>query len=156
MLGVHSFHFLCKRRTCGKEFSSKVALVKHGLCHQLPRYRCTICGSGFRFQYQLKDHSNTHTNFQIKCHYPRCGRVYKSKSKYKRHYKIHSKEFQEYTCTMCGKRCSAKKNLDEHMDLHRDILRFQCENCSKKFRWHSSLSKHMKCKHPQPSPFRSL
>ena len=60
VLGVHSFHFLCKRRTCGK-FSSKAALVKHGLCHQLPRYRCTICGTWFRFQYQLKGHSNTHT-----------------------------------------------------------------------------------------------
>ena len=65
--GVHSFRFLCKKRTCGKEFSSKSALVKHGLCHQLPHYRCTLCGSGFQFQYQLKDHSNTHTHFQIKC-----------------------------------------------------------------------------------------
>ena len=59
--GVHSFCFLCKRRICGKEFSSKAALVKHALCHQLPCYRCTICGSGFQFEYQLKDHSNTHT-----------------------------------------------------------------------------------------------
>ena len=59
--GVHSFCFLCEKRTCGKEFSSKAALVKHGLCHQLPHHRCTLCGSGFQFQYQLKDHSNTHT-----------------------------------------------------------------------------------------------
>ena len=58
--GVHSFHFLCKKRTCDKEFSSKAALVKHGL-HQLPCYRCTLGGLGFQFQYQLKDCSNTHT-----------------------------------------------------------------------------------------------
>ena len=58
---MHSFHFLCKKRICGKEFSSKVALVKCGLCHQLPHYRCTLCGLGFHFQYQLKDHSSTHT-----------------------------------------------------------------------------------------------
>ena len=105
------------------------ALVKHGLCHQLPRYRCTLCGLGFQFQYQLKDHSNTHTNFQIKCRYPRCRRDYKSESEYKRHYEVHTTEFREYTCTTCGKSCSTKKNLDEHMALHRDILRFQCESC---------------------------
>ena len=115
---THSI-FLCKRRTCGKEFSSKVALDKHALCHKSPCYRCTLCGSGFQFQYQLNNHSNMYTNFQIKCHYPRCGRVYKSESEYKRHYKVHSREFQEYTCTTCGKCCPAKKNLDKHMALHR-------------------------------------
>ena len=156
MLGVHSFCFLCKRRTCGKEFSSKAALDKHALFHKLPHYRCTLCGFGFQFQYQLNNHSNMHTNFQIKCRYPRCGRVYKSESEYKRHYKVHGREFQEYTCTTCGKRCSAKKNLDGHMALHRDILRFQCENCGKKFRWCSSLSKHMKCRHPHPSPLQII
>ena len=93
-----------------------------------------------------------HTNFQIKCWYPRCRRVYKSESEYKRHYKVHTTEFQDYTCTTCGKSCSIKKNLDKHMALHRDILRFQCKNCGKKFRWRSSLSIHMKCKHPPTPP----
>ena len=156
MSGVHSFHFLCKKRTCGKKFSSKVALIKHGLCHQLPHYRCTLCGSGFQFQYQLEDHNNTHTNFQIKCQYPRNRRVYKSESEYKRHYKVHTTEFQEYTCTTCGKSCSNKKNLDKHMALHRDILRFQCESCGKKFRLHSSLSIYMKCKHPPSLPLLQI
>ena len=96
--------------------------------------------------------THTHTNFQIKCHYPKCGRVYKSESEYKRHYKVHSREFQEYICTTCGKCYSEKKNFDEHMALHGDILRFQCVNCSKKFRCCSSLSKHVKCRHPQPLP----
>ena len=81
-----------------------------------------------------------------------CRRVYKSESEYKRHYKVHTTEFQEYTCTTCGKSSSTKKNLDEHMTLHRDILRFQCESCGKKFRWHYSLSIHMKCKHPPTPP----
>ena len=154
--GVHSLHLLCKKRTCGKEFSSKVALVKHGLCHQLPHYRCTLCGSRFQFQYQLKDYGSTHTNLKIKCRYPRCRRVYKSESEYKRHYKVHTTEFQEYTCTTFGKSCSTKKNLDKHMALHSDILRFQCESCGKKSRWCSSLSIHMRCKHPLPLPLLQI
>ena len=88
--------FCVKKRTCGKEFSSKAAMDEHALCHKAPRYRCIICGSGFQFQYQLNSHSNGHTNFQIKCHYSRCGQVYKSESEYKRHYKLHRREYQEY------------------------------------------------------------
>ena len=79
---VHSYRFLCPKRSCGKDFSSKATSDKHALTHQLPRYSCTKCGHGFRFQYKLNNHSNTHTDFQIKCRYPRCGRVYKSESEY--------------------------------------------------------------------------
>ena len=101
--------FLCPKRSCGKDFSSKATLDKHALTHQLPRYLCTKCGHGFRFQYELNNHSNTHTDFQIKCRYPRCGRVYKSESEYKRHYKLHTTGYQEYMCHFCGKKCSEKK-----------------------------------------------
>ena len=64
---------------------------------------------GLDFNYELNNHSNTHTDFQIKCRYLRCGRVYKSESEYKRHYKLHPTEYHEYTCATCGKKCSEKK-----------------------------------------------
>ena len=91
----HSYRFLCHKRTCGGELSSKAALNKHALTHMPPRYLCTTCGHGFKFQYQLRNHSNTHTDFQIKCRYPRCWRVYKSESEYNRHYKLHKTAYQE-------------------------------------------------------------
>ena len=51
-----------------------------------------------------------------------------------------------------------KKNRDEHMSIHLDELKNECQKCGKKYRWHSSLSKHMNVKHPptpHPTPERS-
>ena len=148
---VHSFHFLCHRQSCGKDFISQASLDKHSLTHQSPRFHCTVCGNGFLFKYQLDDHSHTHTDFEIKCRYPRCYQVYKSQQEYNRHYKVHSMEYKEYTCDTCGKKCTDKKNLDEHMAIHSETLRFECPVCGKKFRWWSSLAKHSSCKYPPHS-----
>ena len=38
---AHLYRFLCPKRSCGKDFSSKAALEKHASTHQLPRYSCT-------------------------------------------------------------------------------------------------------------------
>ena len=84
---VHSFQFLCKSRVCGKKFTSQAALHKHKLTHQAPHFFCIKCGNGFLFKYQLKNHTNTHMDFVIKCHYPRCGKVYQSEGEYRRHKK---------------------------------------------------------------------
>ena len=51
----HSYRFLCHKRTSEREFSSKASLNKHALTHMPPRYSCTTCGHGFKFQYQLRD-----------------------------------------------------------------------------------------------------
>ena len=72
--------------------------------------------------------------------------------------KVHETAYQEYTCTTCGKHFSEKKYRDEHMAIHLDELKNKCPKCSKKYRWHSSLSKHMIVKHPptpHPTPERS-
>ena len=70
---VHSFRFLCPKWSCGKDFMSQASLNKHSLTHKSPRFHCTVCGDGFLFKYQMDNHSNTHTDFKIKCRYPRCN-----------------------------------------------------------------------------------
>ena len=152
----HLYRFLCHKRTCGREFSSKAALNKHALTHMPPRYLRTTRGHRFKFQYQLKNHFNTHTDFQIKCRYPRCGRVYKSESEYNRHYKYIKLHIRS-THVPPVARSVQKKNLDEHMQIHTPTLHFACTKCGKEFCWQSSLSKHTLCKHPQHlPPFSSL
>ena len=110
VLNVHSFQFLCKSRKCGKKFSSQAALDKHELIHKGPRFFCTKCGDGFLFNYQLKNHANTHMDFVIKCPYLRCGKSYKSEGEYRRHKKGHKTAYQEHACTTCGKKFT-KKNI---------------------------------------------
>ena len=147
---MHSFQFLCKSRKCGKKFSSQAALNEHELIHKGPCFFCTKCGDGFLFNYQLKNHAKTHTDFVIKCPYPRCGKSYKSEGEYRRH--------QEYACTTCGKKFTKKKYRDEHLALHSNKLKNECPKCGKKYRWHSSLAKHMTARHPptpHPTPDRS-
>ena len=61
-------------------------------------------------------------------------------------------EYEEYTCDTCGKKCS-DKNLDKHMAIHLETLRFECDVCGKKYQRQSSLAKHMGSKHaPTPPP----
>ena len=38
------------------------------------------------------------------------------------------------------------------MAIHLETLRFECDVCSKKYRWWSSLAKHMSSKHPPTPP----
>ena len=157
-MNVHSFQFLCKSRKCGKKFSSQAALDKHELIHKGPHFFCTKCGDGFLFNYQLKNHANTHTDFVIKCPYPRCGKSYKSEGEYRRHKNVHQTAYQEYACTTCGKKFTKKKYRDEHLAIHLKELKNECPKCSKKYRWHSSLAKHMTARHPPtpcPTPDRS-
>ena len=84
-------HFLVKKDLVAMSSLHKWHLIN---IHKSPYCRCTTCGNGFQFKYQLNNHTNMHTNFQIKCCYQRCGCVYKSDSEYKRDNKIHQREYQ--------------------------------------------------------------
>ena len=154
---VHTFQFLCKSRKYGKKFSSQAALDKHELIHKGPHFFWAKCGDGILFNYQLKNHANTHTDFVIKCPYPRCGKLYKSEGEYRTHKKVHQ-TYQEYACTTCGKKFTEKKYRDEHLAIHSKELKNECPKCGKKYMWHSSLAKHMTARHPptpRPTPDRS-
>ena len=155
---VHSFQFLCKSRACGKVFTSQAALEKHELTHQGPCFFCTVCGNRFLFKYQLNSHANMHVDFVIRCCYPMCGKVYKSEGEYRRHKKSPSDSLSEVYMYHMWQKLFGKKYRDEHMALHLDKLKNECPKCSKNYRWHSSLSKHMAVKHPptpHPPPERS-
>ena len=93
----------------GRSLHRKQLCTNMNFTHQGPHFFCIKCGDGFLFKYQLKNHTNTHTDFVIKCHYPRCGKVYKSEGEYRRHKKVHQTAYQEYTCTTCGKNFTEKK-----------------------------------------------
>ena len=67
-------------------------------------------------------------DFVIKCHYPRCGKVYESEGEYRRHKKVHQAAYQEYTCTMCAKNFT-KKNWEQHLSIHLDELKNECPKC---------------------------
>ena len=81
---------------------------------------------------------------------------YKSEDEeYRRCKKVNQTAYQEYTYHMWQK--LYRKNRDKHMSIHPDKLKNECPKC-KKYRWDSSLSKHMSVKHPaapHPTPERS-
>ena len=157
---VHSFQFLCKSRKCGKKFSSQAALEKHELIHKGPHFFCTKCGDGFLFNYQLKNHANTHSDFVIKCPYPRSGKLYKSEVEYRKHKKSTSDSLSGVCMYHLWQKVYLKKKKyrDEHLAIHSKELKNECPKCGKKYRWHSSMAKHMTARHsptPHPTPDRS-
>ena len=82
----------------------------------------------FVFNYQLKNHINTHMDFVFKCPYSRCGKSYKSEGEYRRCEKVHQTAYQEYACTTCGKKFTRKKYRDEHLAIHSKELGTNVQN----------------------------
>ena len=146
----HKYKFIHPKQSCGVEFSSDAALKKHGKVHLPFAFKCPTCQKGFHYKYKWTITKTPHTDFVIRCKYPRCSKVYKSEDEYQRHYKTHS-DASEYRCKICDKCFVENKNLKEHMSLHSDVLKYKCSICGKRYRWRSSLDSHTKLKHP-PTP----
>uniref|UniRef100_A0A1A8R128 C2H2-type domain-containing protein n=1 Tax=Nothobranchius pienaari TaxID=704102 RepID=A0A1A8R128_9TELE len=72
-----------------------------------------------------------------------CGKVYKSRSKLKAHYRVHTGE-RPYVCQTCGKSFSSSSSLHNHVNTHSDDRPHACQHCGKSFRVHEKLLIHIR------------
>lgn len=60
------------------------------------------------------------------------------------HLKQHKDDDCQFKCTICGFDLKEKAALDEHINLHADLLALQCVLCKKIFKQKGALVRHMR------------
>lgn len=108
---------------CDKKFISKSKIRKHMDVHKnkdRPKRLCTICGLELCSTYNLNNHIRT----------------------------VHGRE-RKFHCTfpLCDRRFSHSHHLKTHMNRHKGIRPFQCEQCVKSFFDKTTLREHIKSVH---------
>ncbi|XP_062576917.1 zinc finger protein 62-like [Saccostrea cucullata] len=137
---------------CGKYLSGSTALTVHMNIHSgaMP-FVCEICGRSFRQYGNLKKHKITHgTKKSFQCHV--CQKAFKHTETYKIHMKGHvlngtlsdNKYGKIYTCSYCNKKIPSASQYTVHLRTHTNERPFQCQLCSKAFKEHGKLKRHMK------------
>ena len=70
-----------------------------------------------------------------------CGKICESKSKFDRHYRVHSNE-RPFKCEYCGKGFKVRAHLRDHRRIHTGEKPFKCDICFKQFRTKANLYIH--------------
>ncbi|XP_044010989.1 putative zinc finger protein 66 [Aphidius gifuensis] len=85
----------------------------------------------------MKDHDNESCICDI------CGKTYNNKSSLTYHrYNKHKEIIKNFSCEDCNKRFKTKKNLSNHMELHK--TKYICEECGAQLKTKYGLTKHRK------------
>ncbi|XP_072279679.1 uncharacterized protein [Pyxicephalus adspersus] len=128
---------------CGKSFSTKSQLTKHGRTHtRLKPYSCPECGKVFISSHTLLKHQKIHTgekNF-ICCE---CGKSFRTRSEMNLHQRVHTGE-KPYPCSECNKRCASRSDLIKHQRTHTGLKPYTCPECSKSYGRRYDLNRHLK------------
>lgn len=76
-----------------------------------------------------------------------CGKIYKSSSGARAHYKIkHCGTFDHY-CEICNKGFQQQSHLKCHMALHYQEKQYECDICGLKYAHKTSMTAHMRVAH---------
>lgn len=114
---------------------------------------CEICGHGFTYQHQLKQHViHKHEGFKTtyKCHL--CNKPFFSKSRLQHHLNMHNGE-RPYVCkNMCGKSYFSPQSRYSHELVCQNShpRQIQCSKCGSSFKVQSALNRHITAKHEAP------
>ncbi|XP_059620047.1 zinc finger and BTB domain-containing protein 41-like [Phlebotomus argentipes] len=112
---------------------------------------CSFCGAQFPNPSLLNIHKACHhSNRTFQCEV--CSMVFKLRSNYLRHKKIHTVQEKKHVCETCGAKYSTKSALKDHTKLAHDKMGFSCEVCGKVFGVERFLKRHSKT-HSSERPY---
>ena len=150
---IKTVHEKSKSRceTCEKDFSSESAFKLHTkTVHDKVKVHCQICDKSYlNFQIHMKRvHSEANRETANECDLG--NRTFHDAQYLKWHYSsVH--ENSKFTCDVCGKVFSLKKELNKHRIAYHDknieAIQYQCDICLKTFPHIQTVSQHKKSVH---------
>lgn len=144
-------NFPCQKRNCKKKFCTNFELNVHQRWHEnKSKYICDVCGQVYRENRTLIEHLMRYHPYErnFECPKPECGKVFFYKGSFKKHVNTHGFFKCEYTeCVEKNKQFASKVSLDNHVNIHLNILKHRCDVCPNKcFSNKASLKAHTKTK----------
>ncbi|KAL4714832.1 hypothetical protein ACJJTC_002691 [Scirpophaga incertulas] len=143
--------FQCTK--CTMSFNTKLLLVEHMTTHANGKktYVCESCGRVFSRRDYLYKHGLTHTGTKrYAC--PHCDSKFAQRSSLTVHIRKHTGE-RPYSCDLCPQRCVSSSNLRAHRRRHVGHKQFECAVCNKKFGYKISLEEHIATVHERSRSF---
>lgn len=114
-------------------------------------YTCDLCGNTLGSKQSLEVHKLIHEEInRFKCNEENCTEVFSSQNGLSKHqssvHEIESKSENGsfHVCEECGKQCTTKGGLKDHMKKHSTEKKFMCMICGKKLKRSTTLAMHMK------------
>jgi len=142
---------------CENVLSSKESLDIHKLIHsELNRFMCSEenCSEVFANQKSLKKHlkivhkTEKKTDNRIFHVCQECGKQCSTKAGLQDHMLCHSKE-KNFVCMECGKRLKRRDSLVQHMRMHTGEMKYQCDQCEARYVSSAALRNHTLSKHTE-------
>lgn len=108
------------------------------------------CNKTFNRPARLTAHLRSHTNDRpFKC--PDCSKTYLEEKHLRQHIKGSHSQDRQYVCSECDKAFLTATRLRRHAAVHEGQDRFRCrgydDNCTRTFRKHQTLQRHIRVDH---------
>lgn len=130
---------LCKRTF--NQFSNLTTHLKR-IHIGIRRHACSKCGKGFKSNYELKQHSITHTGEKpFTC--DSCKKSFSRLCHLKRHLKSVHQGIRSHACKECGKGFISNTDFKRHSITHTREKPFTCDLCKKTFGRFGNLKNHI-------------
>ncbi|XP_067119327.1 zinc finger protein 664-like [Centruroides vittatus] len=162
----------CNKLTCDvcfKQFTYITRLRDHKRSHLSEKpFKCDECEYSTITKTLLNKHKRKHSPEQFyKCNYCDYSTPWKHRLESHLYIKHHTelsstdelppryRDLKKYECELCHKRFRSKYDFEAHMRKHTGHRPFQCDDCSKTFVHQSSLKSHKLWKHSTQEEFTS-
>merc|ERR1712130_25802 len=139
---------------CRREFSTPRQYARHqfSVHHVLTQIACATCNRNFQSEKSLAKHNMEVHSQNAPCDI--CDKVFFTAANLVMHKKSvhsHNTDKKVLFCEFCPGSFSNGDQLKQHQKRHFGS-QYQCNLCSKTFRWDSSLNSHMQAAHNNSSP----
>ena len=142
--------FVCSH--CNARLKSADSLCQHLEIHtRQTLHSCGVCCKKFRSEKYLSFHVRTkHTDDGKKYSCDLCPKTYSRRREYDTHMKHHTGE-KPYSCDVCKKFFLHKCSLNKHILLNHgtELTMYSCMVCDKTFKHKDSLTKHSQMVHEE-------